>query len=94
MPDRGLPRRVPTTKLTDQKRCCDEGFYDENSCTQIVDEPLNLFMGKINKYITISVASKFIYGVLIPHRNIASSFQLTGAIAKRCCEAQIALQPK
>jgi hypothetical protein len=26
------------------ERCC-----DENSCTQIVDEPLNLFMGKINQ---------------------------------------------
>jgi hypothetical protein len=50
---------------------------DENSCTQIVDEALNLFMGKINKYITIYQAPKFIYGVLIPHRNIASSFQLT-----------------
>jgi hypothetical protein len=44
------------------ERCC-----AENYCTQIVDEPLNLFMGKINKYITISVAHKFIYGVLIPH---------------------------
>ena len=61
----------------DQKRYCDKRFYDENSCTQIVDNPLDLFMGKINQYITLSVAPKFIYGVLIPDRNIASSFQLT-----------------
>jgi hypothetical protein len=56
-----------SSEKIDQKSCCDERCCDENSCTQIVDKPLNLFTGKINKYITISVAPKFIYGVLIPH---------------------------